>query len=376
MRRQKTRYDRIISRINNNPVAATVIVLGTIVIALATFTGAMRNLINLIPKKRTEIARMKLSQMSLDYTPEAFLRSAKMNDIVAVKLFLAAGINPNVTDEKGNTALMFEAAKGRTAILDVLLKANTDVNKKGEEGGTALSWAAKCGKTDSLRILLDKGADAEAINSAFIDAAGHGQLEVLRILLDKGVEVDKVGSHALCNAAGMLILGMTEEKVNDTVSFLLDIGVHANEKSKDGLTALLIATQKGRISVVQTLLDRGAEVNTVCDCRGTLSGGCTALMVAVYGGHTEIVRALLEKGADVNAQGTFERRTVLMMALLGIGVNGYRKSVEVVGVLLEYGADINMQDGSGKTAIQLAQEELKGERRAEIIRLLKQSGPQ
>jgi ankyrin repeat protein len=61
-----------------------------------------------------------------------------------------------------------------------------------------------------------------------------------------------------------------------------------------------------------------------------------------------------------------------MMAVLG----GSRTSTDVVGVLLEHGADINLKDVDGKTAIQLAEEELEDERRrAAIIRLLKETNP-
>lgn len=349
---------------------------------------------------------MELGQMSLEYTPEVFVGSAKKGDIAVVNLFLAAGMDPNVTDKNGNTALMYEASKGHTEILDLLLKANADVNKENRGGATALSWAATAGKIDSLRILLDKGADAEAINKAFVSAACHGQVEVLQILFDKGAEVDKVGPDALRCAAGSTYVGVTEEEANGAVSFLLDIGVHVNEKSEDGWTALLKAMHRGRISVVRTLLDGGADVNVACDCPGFLGGGWTALMVAAREGHTEIVRALLEKGADVNhknnkgetalmqaasrgrteivgvlldkgadvnAQGVIKRRSALMMAVLGMA--GSRISNDVVRVLLEYGADINMKDVDGKTAIELAEEELEGKRRAEIIRLLKQTGP-
>ena len=77
---------------------------------------------------------------------------------------LAAGMDANATDKEGNTALMYEAAKGHTPILGTLLKAKAAVNKKNRAGSTALSWATSAGKPDSLRILLDKGANAEAIN--------------------------------------------------------------------------------------------------------------------------------------------------------------------------------------------------------------------
>jgi ankyrin repeat protein len=368
MKRQNIRYDRIISRIKNNPIAACVIVLGTIVIALLAFTGAARNLLSLMTKKRPEAARMGLSQMSLEYTTEAFVRSAEKGDITAVDLFLAAGMDANVTDKEGNTALMYEAAKGHTPILDALLKAQADVNKKNMGGRTALSWAASAGQTDSLRILLDKGANAEAINEAFISAACMGQLEVLRILFDRGADVNKVGSNALRCAAASTRVGVTEEERNDTVSFILDLGSDVNAQNEDGWTALLSATERGLESVVRTLLNRGADVNAACDCPGFRGGGWSPLTIAALRGHTGIVRALLDKGADVNAKSGDQGRTPLIVAVLG----GY---TDIVRALLERGADINEKDNSGKTALELAEERLQGERGAKILQMLKEAEP-
>jgi hypothetical protein len=48
MNQQRTRFDRFIFRIKNNPIIAFLIVLGTIVIALSTFTNATKNLLSLI----------------------------------------------------------------------------------------------------------------------------------------------------------------------------------------------------------------------------------------------------------------------------------------------------------------------------------------
>lgn len=51
MNQQRTRSNRIISRIKNNPLVAAIIVVGTVVIALSSFTDAVKNLLSLIPKE-------------------------------------------------------------------------------------------------------------------------------------------------------------------------------------------------------------------------------------------------------------------------------------------------------------------------------------
>lgn len=48
MNEQKSRIDSIYSRIKNNPAMATLIVIGTIVIALSTFTNAAKDLLGII----------------------------------------------------------------------------------------------------------------------------------------------------------------------------------------------------------------------------------------------------------------------------------------------------------------------------------------
>ena len=307
---------------------------------------------------------MGLRQMSLEYTPEAFVRSARKGDMTAVNLFLAAGMDSDATDKEGNTPLMYEAARGYTPVLDALLKAGADVNKKDREGRTALCWAASAGKTDSLRVLLDSGADVPAINEAFILAACAGKLEALRVLVGRGAEVNRVGSHALRCAVASTYPRVTEEERNGTVQFIVDLGINVNEENGIGWTALISATERGYASIVRTLLNRGADVNGVCDWPGFGDGGLTALMIAVLRGDTEIVQALLDEGANVNAKTASQRRTPLMAAVSS-------GSTEVVGALLARGANINEKDLHGKTALTLARENLEGERRAEIVRMLR-----
>ena len=48
MDKQATRFDRMNTRIRNNPVMAVLILLGTLVIALSTFTNAAKDLLSLV----------------------------------------------------------------------------------------------------------------------------------------------------------------------------------------------------------------------------------------------------------------------------------------------------------------------------------------
>ncbi|KAI8928327.1 ankyrin repeat-containing domain protein [Entophlyctis helioformis] len=62
--------------------------------------------------------------------------------------------------------------------------------------------------------------------------------------------------------------------------------------NKDGQTALIIATQKGHIGMIQALLDMGVDVHSVD------ADGSTPLHHAAAYGYIECVDILLEHGAS------------------------------------------------------------------------------
>ena len=82
------------------------------------------------------------------------------------------------------------------------------------------------------------------------------------------------------------------------VQTLLDKGANINMPDSYKRTALMRASDRGHANVVRLLIDRGANINA----RDNLGG--TALMLACMSGKTEVVRVLIDKGADVNVRET------------------------------------------------------------------------
>lgn len=119
------------------------------IVPLPTPSVTGSKLFSVMPIQSPEEARTKLGQMSLHYTPEDFVQSAKTGDLTAVELFLKAGMDPNATtgsspnslgEDKGQTALMAAASKGHTKIVAALVKTGADV-KQSNSIHTALSLA-------------------------------------------------------------------------------------------------------------------------------------------------------------------------------------------------------------------------------------------
>ena len=67
---------------------------------------------------------------------------------------------------------------------------------------------------------------------------------------------------------------------------------NVNVKGGNNVTSLILASQQGKLDVVEFLLKKGARVNDV------MTDGKTALLMACKNGHTEIVKRLMEKGAN------------------------------------------------------------------------------
>ena len=128
-----------------------------------------------------------------------------------------------------------------------------------------------------------------------------------------------------------------------SVKKIIASGGNVNAINKSGMTALIVASEKGNIEIVRELINAGANVN------GTNSVGWTALMGASFEGNAEVVKELINSGANINAFGIKYKNTALMQAIRG-------ENPEIVKILVDSGADINMKNANGETAYDKAME--------------------
>ena len=68
------------------------------------------------------------------------------------------GFDPNAKTDNGWTALHWASYYGKTAAIELLLKAGADVDAKTNNGYTALHWASSNGKTEAIELLKRFGA--------------------------------------------------------------------------------------------------------------------------------------------------------------------------------------------------------------------------
>lgn len=103
--------------------------------------------------KSPDSARRELSGLNIQYTPEQFFNSAKNGDTKVVKLFVEAGMDPNVKNVDGQTALMFASYSGHIDTVKLLLGNGAYINIVDKFGDSALTWADAEKHTDIVQLL-------------------------------------------------------------------------------------------------------------------------------------------------------------------------------------------------------------------------------
>lgn len=135
--------------------------------------------------------------------------AARSGNIEIVRLLLGAGINPNATNETGQTALLCAAEQGHLDVMGTLLEAGANVNHADQYGQTPITrapclnismaqWEEARDRNDPIlasripvcALLLDRGADVNVLEgggfTALLMAAITYNEPLTRYLLDRG----------------------------------------------------------------------------------------------------------------------------------------------------------------------------------------------
>ncbi|KAI2741901.1 hypothetical protein DTO012A1_4463 [Penicillium roqueforti] len=238
---------------------------------------------------------------------------------------------------RGTTLLHMAAAANLKDLIEPVVSDIQDVAIRNTDGDTALHLAARGGHVTAGKILRRKGADQEAKSHSgktpLYEAASGGHTYFVKWLLEEDVNVKIGGSGGALQAAS---LGGYES----LVEILLQAGAEVNAQCGEYGNALQAAAYNGSTETVQILLRAGADVNA----QGGQFGN--ALQAAAYKESPETVQILLGAGADVNAQGGKYGNALQAAAC--------NRSPETVQILLRAGADVNAQGGKYGNALQAA----------------------
>lgn len=129
----------------------------------------------------------------------------------------------------------------------------------------------------------------------------------------------------------------------EIMELLLSNDADINIKGNRDMTALLIASQFGRIAAVKLLLQH--DKNKI-DLTATDRSGNNALMYASMYGSLQIVELLMNAGININDKNSKQGTALLFGTLYG--------KVNLIEFLIKNGCDINSRDQHGNTALDFA----------------------
>jgi ankyrin repeat protein len=277
-----------------------------------------------------------------------------VNPKVRFSLFLTLiAVNALAFTAQSPSASLVAAIRNNdlTALRSTTNAAN--VNTPDERGRTPLMIAAGTGTLEAMTILLAAGADPNLGDSTGTTPLMYGARDIakVRLLLEKGARANDKSRQG---QTALLIAASTSGSL-ETVRLLVSKGADARVVGSGGRTGLILAAQANDLDMIRFFIEQGVNVNAVNSI--DLSGH-TALMAAAAQNNIPAVRLLLEKGADVNLAATdavsvkngqlaFKGRTALMMA------TAYG-SPELIEVLLKAKVNVNVRDVAGLTPLMFA----------------------
>ena len=305
--------------------------------------------------------------------------SSGHKDIVEILLARKAeAYTSNATT--GLTSLQIAAKNGHTQVVIALCmemkrskRLGFDLDHPHEKTGMrALHYAALCGNLEIVRVLIQHGSgcnDQDSLGeTALIKASQNGQAIVVKALLEGGADHLARGGE-LCGIevrvpSRYIPRGTTDDKPmavhhaasngHDNVLALLPYSDWVF--GEDEVNALHIGAVFGHLKVVQTLLFRGADIESKD------SAGNTALHYASCNGQDPVVQLLLDKGCEINSSAD-EGYTALHFAALAA-------KPEIIRLLVTHGAALDKKDFRGETSLHVAA----GSADADTVRALVECG--
>ncbi|XP_024967099.1 E3 ubiquitin-protein ligase XBAT32 [Cynara cardunculus var. scolymus] len=189
-----------------------------------------------------------------------------------VSLLIESGVDIDLRNHRGQTALMQACQYGHWEVMLTLVLFKANIHKKDDlNGGTALHLAALNGHSRCIRILL-----VDYIPSI---------PDFYKLIKKRSRRIDEFVS--------------TSNEGNSLYEII-------NRPADGGLTALHMAALNGHVDSLHLLLDLGASVNKVTVEDGTtidlIGAGSTPLHYAAYGGNPQCCQILIARGANITAR--------------------------------------------------------------------------
>ncbi|MGH9319064.1 MAG: ankyrin repeat domain-containing protein [Vicinamibacteria bacterium] len=283
--------------------------------------------------------------------------AALAGDVELADMLLYAGANVKASTRLGAyTPLLMATKSGQGSMVSTLLSAGADPNAATTSGTTSLMLAAASGNVDAVTRLLDAGASIDALESsmgqtALMFASAYDRKPVVDVLLARGADPNVTTNVVDAAAIEKEHREARRERQKRLGVFAQGQGGRAEDEEEEG------EGEKKSGNVFSKLFrwitpgkgseeDKDGKALTYGQLVGN-QGGMTALHLAARQGHMETVKTLIDAGADVNSLSAGDQTSPLLIAT----ING---RFDLGGYLLDQGADPNLASAAGATPLYAA----------------------
>nr|WP_313800349.1 ankyrin repeat domain-containing protein [Cytobacillus sp.] len=195
---------------------------------------------------------------------QQIILSAEKGDIERVLKLLDEGVDINVTDSNGRTAVMAATYSNKVEMVRTLIQMGADVNIRDNNLNNVLLYAGAEGMSEIVKLAIEAGADPSLTNrfggTALIPASERGHVEVVKQLLTHtDIDVNHLNDLHWTALLEAIILGDGGKEHQKIVQLLVDYGADISIADKDGITPLKHAQNRGFREIEEILLNHGSN---------------------------------------------------------------------------------------------------------------------
>jgi len=287
-----------------------------------------------------------------------------------VTRLIAAGAVVDAADDNGQTPLMWAAANGRVENITLLVEHGASVNRRTHKGFTPLFFALKSGVPQAPIAVLDAGGDPDYVGP---DGTSVVQLAMYQKdygfaarMIERGTDLrafDRNGYqplHAavLANEPSLVKLllakGANPNALTGAskVQWRYEVNFKSAPYEAVPKSPLLLAAEKGATSIMQMLVDAGA------DTKVRAADGTNIVLAAASGGKLAALELALRLEPDPNTTNA-DGQTLLHLLLGGEARTDTEATNEIAAMmklLADKGARIDIRNRAGQTPTDVAKE--------------------
>ena len=179
------------------------------------------------------------------------------------QLLLEHGADGKAEDSYKLTPLHLSSHHGYVEVAQILLELGADMEARDRQGRNPLVWASERGHVEFARLLLEHGADANTKNNdgwtSLHISSSRVYVGVARVLLEHGAIANaRNDSHATPLHLASNRQYKLKERI-DLIRLLVQYGSDINARDDKGWTPFMMATDEKIDDIMQFLLELGAE---------------------------------------------------------------------------------------------------------------------